>query len=497
MKTIGIDRLIIMQSTAMIIIAMGMVEAVTGWLQLLGVTGSNHDVYPVTGTFYNPGPMCGFLAMILPVALYVTLRPGWRVLAWAGCVYMLASVTLIPVLMGRTGWIAGAAGCVLVLAGSGRLPRVKLKAWSTGVIVVTGCFIVALSLFYLKPESAMGRLLIWRDGVSAIADNPLSGVGWDRVAGALGTAQEEYFASHPDGGAFAGVAGSPEYAFNEFLQIGIAYGVPVMVAFVLLLGFALRCAIKGREYGFAGSLIAFAIVGMASYPFQFPEFIGIVAVVIIVSIGSWRAVTKVMWTLSSLPVAVIAVAACITLNSRASMNEKWNRTKPVYGATISDPAHKRLDSLMTTMEWNSRFLFDYGKLLRYNGELELSSQVLGKGVERSSDPMFLNLLGRNSHDLGQYDLAENYLHRSINRLPGRLYPYYLLCRLYADSANYHPDRFRQVYDRAMALRIKVKSPAINQMKHELRHLNDSLRSSGTLQPTPQDEALQERHLHRR
>ena len=44
----------------------------------------------------------------------------------------------------------------------------------------------------------------------------------------------------------------------------------------------------------------------------------------------------------------------------------------------------------------------------------------------------MNLIGRNHHDLGQYAEAERCFKRSIHRLPGRMYPHYLLCLLYAD-----------------------------------------------------------------
>lgn len=59
-------------STAGLIVAAllcaGLWECGLGWAQLLGFAPSLHSLYPATGSFYNPGPFCGFLAVILPVA---------------------------------------------------------------------------------------------------------------------------------------------------------------------------------------------------------------------------------------------------------------------------------------------------------------------------------------------------------------------------------------------------------------------------------------------
>ena len=43
----------------------GAVEAVWGLAQVYGFTASNHSLYALTGSFYNPGPYSGFLAMTL------------------------------------------------------------------------------------------------------------------------------------------------------------------------------------------------------------------------------------------------------------------------------------------------------------------------------------------------------------------------------------------------------------------------------------------------
>ena len=102
---------------AQLIVIFGLAECVLGWLQLLGFATSGNYMYPATGTFYNPGPYCGFLAVIVPVALQSMLSDKRKVPVLLSDAYLLLAIGLMPSLMGRTGWIAAALGCAAVVAG--------------------------------------------------------------------------------------------------------------------------------------------------------------------------------------------------------------------------------------------------------------------------------------------------------------------------------------------------------------------------------------------
>ncbi|MDE6349086.1 MAG: hypothetical protein K2L60_10685, partial [Bacteroides sp.] len=54
----------------------GGVQALLGLLQLYGYAASHHSLYAMTGSFFNPGPYSGYLAMALPVCLHQWLTGG-------------------------------------------------------------------------------------------------------------------------------------------------------------------------------------------------------------------------------------------------------------------------------------------------------------------------------------------------------------------------------------------------------------------------------------
>jgi len=51
------------------IIISGIIQAVYGNLQLLGIYPSNHSGFKITGSFFNPGPYAGFLVVVWSFAL--------------------------------------------------------------------------------------------------------------------------------------------------------------------------------------------------------------------------------------------------------------------------------------------------------------------------------------------------------------------------------------------------------------------------------------------
>lgn len=436
----------------LVVIVYGVYESVIGYMQLFGVIPSGNSRFPVTGSFFNPGPYCGFLACILPLAADAAISRRWKILEYAGWIYIILSVAMMPLLMGRTGWVAAVAGVMFVwLRENDNLLKLKnfflqRRSW---VIALSVAIVVFISLFYLlKPASASGRVFLWIIGVDAWLEHPWTGVGWEKVAGAIGLAQERYFAAHPDS-VFAAVAGCPEYAFNEYLQLAIAFGAGGLLSFLILISAGIYFSSKSRLNGVAGCWIAFAIVCMASYPLQFAEFRWSIVVLCVMTVIGFKEGSR---NYGSLGMASVKGILCMSI-----VFAGWLLTRD-----------------MTRTNDKSRDYFDVGQSLRRIGKFDEANKEFIEGMSYSSDPMFLNMIGRNMQDMGRYEEAEKYYLRSIDRLPSRLYPRYLLAKLYASPAYFSPDKFRRLYEETNKLEIKVSSPAVSDMQKELRQLNDSI-----------------------
>lgn len=77
----------------------------------------------------------------------------------------------------------------------------------------------------------------------AIADKPLTGHGFGKALGAYGDAQAEYFETEERGQERVRIAGCPEYAFNEYLRMGMEFGILglLLSVAVIVLGTMMLC----------------------------------------------------------------------------------------------------------------------------------------------------------------------------------------------------------------------------------------------------------------
>jgi hypothetical protein len=83
--------------------------------------------------------------------------------------------------------------------------------------------------------------------------------------------------------------------------------------------------------------------------------------------------------------------------------------------------------------------------------------------------MVLNIIGKNCQAQGRYEEAEHWFVRSTRRLPNRIYPYYLLAKLYAEHSDVFPiEKLEWAARMVLEKEAKVESTAIRQMREEVK-----------------------------
>ena len=73
-------------------------------------------------------------------------------------------------------------------------------------------------------------------------------------------------------------------------------------------------------------------------------------------------------------------------------------------------------------------------------------------------------------EAGNYAEAEYWLIRSTHRLPGRIYPYYLLAKLYSEPNYRDKDKFEDMKWNVLNRTPKVHSTAIEEMRQEVEEI---------------------------
>lgn len=141
------------------------------------------------------------------------------------------------------------------------------------------------------------------------------------------------------------------------------------------------------------------------------------------------------------------------------------------GAYIA--ANTAYEKLYPALEKKGAFLFEYGHSLHKSGHYQKSSELLNQARMYSNDPMILNIMGKNCQALQDYKSAEMYYLKSVNRLPGRIYPYYLLAKLYCEPEYRDKEKFGVMKWNVLNRKPKVHSTAIEEMRAEVEELAKS------------------------
>ena len=388
---------------------------------------------------------------------------------------MLLILCVLPAGMSRSAWLAAGISCLWVYAchvGWGIWLREvwihHRKRLFTAIAVGVGIMVLAgYLLFSLKPDSARGRLFMWKITCRAIMEKPLAGHGTDNFAVAYGKAQEDYFATGNYEPWEERVAGSPEYAFNEYLQAAVEWGVPLTLCGLAAIVICLYIGIKKSRYGICGAILSLLIFSFSSYPLQLPVFIiTFIALLLACVCGNSR------WEWIGLAILTVAVGGFRLKNDLRIEQacREWMNVRVLYNAGAYESGEREYVSLYPLLKERAAFLFEYGHGLHKLRRAEASNRIMREALRRSCDPMILNIMGKNYQQKGDYLAAEECFIRSTRRLPGRIYPYYLLAKLYAEPAFRQPDKFETMKRIVLTKEPKVQSTAIKEMREELNKI---------------------------
>ena len=409
-------------------------ECGVGLLQICGIYSSRHARFILTGSFDNPGPYGGLIAILLAVlGVFVMQNKSggkWSVKALVilSSVSCALCIIVLPATMSRAAWFA--LGVTALVFG---LKELSLADWirkhkAVATIAVITMLIVMTGVFFMKKDSAIGRLHIWHMELRAITEKPLTGHGKGSVLGVYGDTQAEYFAEKERPEIITKVAGCPEYAFNEYFKIGIEYGIPAMVGVIIVLILLIAILLKLRS-SLAYGLITFCVFAFFSYPLE-------------------------------------------AIHIKSDAENDWDSIRYLSSMELYEDAVEEYAPLCDALNGNYRFLYDYGYALYKCGRHRESIVVLKEGAAMSSDPMFYNIIGRNYEAMGLYQEAESaYLHAHY-MVPQRLYPLTLLMRMHIRLGN-NSEALRYG-TMILGKHINERNRTMLRLKADAKHCVDSL-----------------------
>jgi tetratricopeptide (TPR) repeat protein len=482
-------------------------------MQLYGFASSQHGLFKITGSFFNPGPYSGWLAMVFPVALgYIVfnhnafnhkgdevaqslsaMHTNVRRFAFALCsLTTLCILLVLPAAMSRASWLAALGGSVFIVImyfiQNGKIV-VYLKRYRKRLFALSFTAVVLLSvaltgLFLLKKDSASGRALTWKIALSVIGEHPL-GTGLGNFAGSYGDAQAAYFASGAGTEREEYIAGGVEYAFNEYLQICIETGIIPFLVFMAFVICVLVVGTRNKNILPASSLIALLIFASMSYPFNVLPFViafAFLSALCLAENDDESSKKQRLYPAFAIRAFIIIIPVSIALLlcgypqcsscSRQCYNayKQWKSTGVLHNMNMHREAAEEYALQYPYLQDEIRFLFEYAQSLSKSEQYEKSNAILRRAMQISCDPMLCNVMGKNYQSLKQYEFAEQSFRKAINLVPGRLYPHYLLAKLYYEMGL--TDKAESETNIVLTKPPKVESMAVEEMRKELVELKN-------------------------
>lgn len=477
----------------LVMIAVGVAacfESFLTLLQIIGVVRSNNYLFACTGTFDNPGPLGGFLAVGLCVSLAEIflirqkggLKPSLaldRIILGISYLTVILCAIILPSTQSRAAWLSIMASVFFYC-----ITKPKTLAWiKTHWPVTLICITVLLSsVLIFKRPSANGRLFAYKIELKTIKKNGFNGVGMGHFSNAYGITQREFFSRtidvmngrliYDESDRDRVCADNPNAGYNEYLQFGIEFGAGPLIlflSFVVMILYRLFLLYSPFFYGMV-SLLVFAFF---SYPFSLWEFLVLFLVCAAIAgcrpdLSGSSLACGLLFALSCLiPVAVFHKSADIVRITNET-EKLWTRQKPLFDSGDYQSYEYCCSQLYPDLQCNCAFLYEYAYSLFENGKTDESEKVLSESLALSGNPLSFILLGDIHKKQGLIAEAENDYCNSFLALPDRLYPLYKLAVLYYDSNQ--EEKYQNMVRSIEEFHPRIESETTNQIRGLLNSL---------------------------
>jgi tetratricopeptide (TPR) repeat protein len=449
-----------------------------GFGQLFGWI-SNPDVnFQLGGTFGNPGVYAGYVAVESPMMLaffliYHRFRKAEN-LCYFLVVCFIFVIFMLMVSKARGAWLACGLGCLMVLNDRFLLLRKVFSILHTParkIIALVMLLMVVLagtySLYQFKPHSALGRVLIWKVSASASHSGLLWGNGTGYFEANYGKWQSAYFIETGGTETERYVADYVTCAYNEFLEMALEQGILFLVIFVAFLvnAFRQKGAKSSLALGAKASLAAIVVLMCVSYPLEIaPIYLYLIFCLALFLTNTAKGIHPGTVPIKLFLACVgtrIVIAGFFNLYGYCQLY----RGQKLMFAGQPEKAIAVYQSALPLLGNNGIFRFYYGSALAFIGQYGASVEELKKSVQTSSNPSSYILLGNNCQKLGRQEEAKQAYMTAVYMTPSKLYPKYLLAKLYMELSEYEEaEKWAQEILRSKE---KVPTTAAREVKEEM------------------------------
>ena len=415
------------------------------------------------GFFENPAGFASCMSIGFPFigTLLYNLRKSIRITG-----YVLLSITAIATALSssRAGIISIATICTIWLYRKKRISS-KLIKYTLPVILS----LLLAYCYWVKKDSADGRLLIWICSIKLLAKSPLWGHGIGGFDTLYMDIQADYFRKRGVFNHFALLADNIKHPFNEYLNIAIKFGLSglsILLFFMAWLYLSYKKHPNREKSTAIYALTSISTFSFFSYPFTYP-FTWIVSIYCIyVIMKDYTTTCFRHWTKRIIHIIIfICSFICITTLSQHIYSEKkWKEANNLILLKKDETALSLFKELKNTLGTNPYFLYNYAVILQKYGMYEKSLAIALSCKHYLADYDLELVLGENYTHTGDFKKAETHYLQASWMCPSRFLPSYKLLLLYKKIG--HHQKAKEIAIQIIHKPIKHKTPEVLLIKRE-------------------------------
>jgi O-antigen polymerase len=486
------NKLVVAEALLTLLTTTACLQSLVCIAQGAGLLGSFNSFFPVTGTWVNPNVTAMYLAMSIPVVLYmISYLPGkkYRCFGWITLLFLITALVLLKC---RTAFIGAFVIACYFLWYNRRIASYitvlkKLPRWSMAVIIFLACAGMLVALVSAKSKSSFGRVLIWKISASMMGERLFTGYGTGMFEKEYNIRQAGYFSGNNGTGYEKEVAAFVNMPYNEYLEQGIEGGIPKLllwIAFLVSLFFTSKVVIAEHYLLIMAraGILGFAVMGLFNFVLtalpaacMFILFAGIIAAQANTSSLSFRAI-KMRGFRPAAALIFIAGVCCVYYITHEMKACRINRKA---AALVKKQQYIQALSLLNAknvvLPQSDLYALNKAAAFKGLGNSDSAIIVLQHTAQYSSHPVLLTQLGRAYSDARRFTEAEQIFNQLHFMEPGRLSPLYELMLLYNLWG-------RPKESEAAAKMILQQKTAINNIRTEKIKKEAALSLSRTLNP---------------
>lgn len=449
------------------ILIIGSSQSILAICQNTGWATSNHPLFDVTGSFDNPGQLGGFLAISIICSLCVGRQGQTRNVWFALFPLLLIQGFALFLSDSRSGWLAVLGGALFLL-----WPLLATFRKSQVVKIVFFAIIafILLGLYLYKPQSANGRILIWKVTAEMIADKPFWGHGIGGFNREYMQYQATYFEQHPES-ALQQYADNVAYPYNELLHIWADQGLIGLLLFLGLIASVLIMPAKKQSY--KAALIAYLIYALFSYPSYVAGLLALFPILLVAPQNSALSVQVPLIAWRGAGLVLILCAGYYTIASYLSMKRCQDQIYALYfgrPSQISD-ARVYITNHYKEVLLDPRTADAYAQYAFKNYEPQQALAVLNdvKKIVPTSE-LYCDL-GDLHLALGDSEMAQKCYQQGGNMIPRRVVPQYKLFNLFRDRKDTLSARL--IGKKILSMPVKIEGTRSLRIKADIKHYLES------------------------